>query len=43
MFKILSTYIVEKKYIYKIQHLEGSGMPVLSIGRTLCPCELYRI
>jgi hypothetical protein len=27
MFKILSTYIVEK--LYKMQHLEGSGTPVL--------------
>jgi hypothetical protein len=26
---------VEKKYIYKMQHLEGSGMPVLYIGRTV--------
>jgi hypothetical protein len=32
MFKILSTYIFEKKY--KMQHLEGSGTPVLYIGRT---------
>ena len=32
MFKILSTYICWKK-IYKMQHLEGSGMPVLYIGR----------
>jgi hypothetical protein len=34
MFKILSTYICSKK-IYKIQHLEVSGMPVLYIGRTV--------
>jgi hypothetical protein len=35
MFKILSTYIlvVEKK-IYKMQHLEVSGTPVLYIART---------
>jgi hypothetical protein len=32
MFKILSTYICRKK-IYKMQHLEGSGTPVLYIGR----------
>ena len=30
--KILSTYICRKK-IYKMQHLEGSGTPVLYIGR----------
>ena len=38
MFKILSTYICEKYiyiYIYEMQHLEGSGMPVLYIGRTV--------
>jgi len=35
MFKILSTYISWKKYIYKMQHLEGSGTPVLYIGRTV--------
>jgi len=34
MFKILSTYICRKK-IYKMQHLEGSGTPVLYIGRTV--------
>jgi hypothetical protein len=34
MFKILVLIIVEKK-IYIIQHLEGSGMPVLYIGRTV--------
>ena len=34
MFKILSTYICLKK-IYKMQHLEGSGTPVLYIGRTV--------
>ena len=33
MFKILSTYICLKKH--KIQHLVGSGMPVLYIGRTV--------
>jgi hypothetical protein len=33
MLKILSTYIY-LKYIYKMQHLEGSGTPVLYIGRT---------
>jgi hypothetical protein len=33
MFIILSTYICEK--IYKMQHLEGSGTPVLYIGRTV--------
>ena len=33
MFKILSTFIFVEK-IYKMQHLEGSGMPVLYIGRT---------
>jgi len=32
MFKILSTYICRKKK-YKMQHLEGSGTPVLYIGR----------
>ena len=26
---------VEKKKIYKMQHLEGSGTPVLYIGRTV--------
>jgi len=26
---------LEKKYIYKMQHLEGSGTPVLYIGRTV--------
>jgi hypothetical protein len=34
MFKILSTYISFKE-IYKMQHLEGSGKPVLYIGRTV--------
>jgi len=34
MFKILSTYICSKK-IYKLKHLEGSGTPVLYIGRTV--------
>jgi hypothetical protein len=32
MFKILSTYIFFLN-IYKMQHLEGSGTPVLYIGR----------
>jgi protein-disulfide isomerase len=35
MFKILSTYIFLKKNIYIMQHLEGSGTPVLYIGRTV--------
>jgi hypothetical protein len=26
---------VEKKYIYIMQHVEGSGTPVLYIGRTV--------
>jgi len=34
MFKILSTYI-RCKNICKMQHLEGSGTPVLYIGRTV--------
>jgi hypothetical protein len=34
MFKILKTYFDEKN-IYKMQHLEGSGTPVLYIGRTV--------
>jgi hypothetical protein len=34
MFKILSTYSCWKN-IHKMQHLEGSGMPVLYIGRTV--------
>jgi hypothetical protein len=34
MFKILVLMAVEKK-IYKMQHLEGSGTPVLYIGRTV--------
>jgi len=34
MFEILSTYICWKE-IYKMQHLEGSGMFVLYIGRTV--------
>jgi hypothetical protein len=33
MFKILSTLFVEK--IYKMQNLEGSGTPVLYIGRAV--------
>jgi hypothetical protein len=35
MFKILGTYIVVGKNIYKMQHLEGSGTPVLYIRRTV--------
>jgi hypothetical protein len=34
MFKILGIYIFLKN-IYKMQHLEGSGTPVLYIGRTV--------
>jgi hypothetical protein len=34
MFKILSTYSCWKK-IYKMQHLEGSGTPVLYMGHTI--------
>jgi hypothetical protein len=34
MLKILSTYICWTK-IYKMQYLEGSGLPVLYIGRTV--------
>jgi hypothetical protein len=34
MCKILSTYIVAEK-IYNMQHLVGSGTPVLYIGRTI--------
>ena len=33
MFKILSTYSCKK--VYKMEHLEGSGTPVLYIGRTV--------
>jgi len=33
MFKIAGTYLLKK--IHKMQHLEGSGMPVLYIGRTV--------
>ena len=33
MFKKFSMYIVEK--IYKMGYLEGSGVPVLYIGRTV--------
>jgi hypothetical protein len=32
MFKILSTHIKKEK-IYKMQHLKGSGTPVLYRGR----------
>jgi hypothetical protein len=34
MFKILRTYICFEKKIHKMQHLEGSGTPVLYMGRT---------
>jgi hypothetical protein len=34
MFKIFSTYMCWKK-IYKMGYLEGSGVPVLYIGRTV--------
>jgi hypothetical protein len=34
MFKILCAYICFKN-IYKMQHLDGSGTPVLYIGRTV--------
>jgi hypothetical protein len=34
MFKILGTYICWTK-IYKMQYLEGSGTPVIYIGRTV--------
>ena len=34
MVKILSAYIFEKK-IYRMQHLEGCGTPVLYTGRTV--------
>jgi len=34
MFKILILIFVEKN-IYKMQHLEGSGTPVLYTGRTV--------
>jgi len=34
MLKTPSTYIFLKN-IYKMQHLEGSGTPVLYIGRTV--------
>jgi hypothetical protein len=34
MFKILSTLYLLKK-VYKMQHLEGSGRPVLYIGRKI--------
>jgi len=35
MFKILVLIFVEKIYIYKMQHLEGIGRPVLYMGRTV--------
>jgi hypothetical protein len=43
MFKILSTYIFEKN-IYKMQHLGGSGMPVLYIGSRFLKvnCRFYK-
>jgi len=31
--------VVEKIYIYKMQHLEGSGTPVLYIGRMVLKGE----
>jgi len=34
MFKIFGTFIFVE-IIYKMQHLERSGMPVLYIGRTV--------
>jgi hypothetical protein len=34
MFKILSTYSCWRN-IYKMQHMEGTGTPVLYIGRTV--------
>jgi hypothetical protein len=37
MFKILITYICWKKK-YKMEYLEGSGTPVLYIGRTVLNC-----
>jgi hypothetical protein len=39
MFKILVLIVVEKN-IYKMQHLVGSGTPVLYIGRTVLKDEL---
>jgi hypothetical protein len=42
MFKILSTYICWKN-IYKMQHLEGSGTPVLYIGRTVLKVVLRSV
>jgi hypothetical protein len=39
MFKILILVVVEK--IYKMQHLEGSGTPVLYIGRTVKVLSVY--
>jgi hypothetical protein len=41
MFKILSTYICLKN-IYKMQHPEGSGTPVLYIGRTVLKGQYNR-
>jgi len=36
MFRILVLIVVEKKiYIHKMQHMEGSGTPLLYIGRTV--------
>jgi hypothetical protein len=35
MFKLLSTYKNVEKNICKMQHLEGSGTPILYIGRTV--------
>jgi hypothetical protein len=42
MFKILSTYICWKK-IYKMQHLEGSGAPVIYIGRTVLKVKTLKL
>jgi hypothetical protein len=38
MFKILSTYVFVEK-IYKMQHLECKGKPVLYVGRTVLKGE----
>jgi hypothetical protein len=35
MFKKFSTYICRKILVYKMGCLEGSGVPVLYIGRTV--------
>jgi hypothetical protein len=41
MFKKFSTYIVEK--IYKMGCLEGSGVPVLYIGRTVPKVNIQQL